>query len=155
MRRPRKVNLTIQAVIPHTNCNTTTQIVAWFGAFATPLNTLLFLIRASAVFNRCLKSRIALGILWLSTFATLTSPFSFDGIHLKLTRYCALERVKQFCAAGTITVAIFDTVVFFSIAYKLTTSSRLDARDSWSTSCIRGTGRISRALLVTGQLYYL
>ncbi|KAK7685284.1 hypothetical protein QCA50_011647 [Cerrena zonata] len=141
-------------VMPHSNCNVTTQVVAWFGVFATPLNTLLFLIRADAVFNQCAKSRIAFGLLWLSTFATITSPFSFTGFHVEHTRYCALEKVKQYCAAGTITVAIFDTVVFLSIAYKIASFSRLDTRDSWSKFFMKGTGEVSSSLLLTGQLYY-
>ena len=142
-------------MIPHTSCNTTTQIVAWFGTFATVLNCALFLIRANAVFKESPKIRVILGLLWLSTFTTVTSPFSFTGLHIHLTRYCALQRVKHFLASGTITVAVFDTVVFFSVAYKIVSSSRLDEYDGWKVSLPKGTGRVSRTILHTGQLYYL
>lgn len=131
-------------------------VVAWTGAFVSPLNACLFLIRVNAVFNRNPRLRIAFVLLWLTTFSAFAVPFSFSENWLGSTKRCAVEKVGRIDFVGLITTAIFDTVVFFSITYKIVLSNALqDEYGSRMTSFIRGTGRISSMLLLTGQLYYL
>ncbi|KAK7689896.1 hypothetical protein QCA50_006535 [Cerrena zonata] len=146
----------IHAVVWSKECDTGlgTQTVAWIAAFASPLNTLLFLIRANAVFMQSKRSRVAFFLLWITTFATLTAPFSLINGRLQPMGYCFVERVKRIGAAGAITIAIFDTVVFTSITYKLLAVNRVEEPGSGALLFVNTTNRMSKVLLMTGQLYY-
>lgn len=142
-------------VTPYVGCDSSAHVIAWFGTLATPLNTSLFLVRADAVFKQNKKWRLVLTVLWLSTFSTLTTPFSFFAASFQIGGYCPVAKVERMGAAGPIAVAIFDTAVFVSMTYKILSMSKLDNHDSWIRLFLRGTGQVSRTLLMTGQLYYL
>ncbi|KAK7689897.1 hypothetical protein QCA50_006536 [Cerrena zonata] len=145
------LSILVYAATPRVGCHSGAHIIGWFGALATPLNTSLFLIRANAVFMQRRKWKLLFAILWLSTFAALTTPFSFSAANFQIAGFCPVAKVERIGTAGAIAVAIFDTVVFFSITYEIMSINKLSHhRASWNF----GTGQVSRTLLLTGQLYY-
>lgn len=80
-----------------------------------------------------------------------------DGIHIGTTRFCVNSDVKPFSSAGIVVVAVHDTLVFLAIGIRLVMFS---LADTWSERFKtflsgKGMGNVSRALLHTGQLYYL
>ncbi|CAL1702868.1 unnamed protein product [Somion occarium] len=135
-------------------CNVVQTAIGWFGAFAVPLNSLLFFLRVRAVF---LGSRIALavfGFLWLSTLTSLTMPF---GTKLGSTIVCGIGNVKPYTSAGYITLAVFDTTVFVAISWQILS---MNLAETWRQRVRSFVGRdnmgqLSKALLQTGQSYYL
>lgn len=142
-------------VTPHLGCRPGAATIVWLGAFATPFNTFLFLVRADAVFKQNKTWRFILIILWLSTFTSLTTPFSVAPYPFELNGYCVVGKVDRMGAAGAIAVAIFDTAVFVSMTYKILSISKMGDRSNWGRMFFGGTGQVSRTLLLTGQLYYL
>ncbi|CAL1706594.1 unnamed protein product [Somion occarium] len=99
--------------------------VAWFEAFSLILNSLLFLFRALAVFSLSPKIKAVFGFLWL---ITLTAALTMP--------FSSTPNVRTFASVSFALVTAFDTAVFVAIS-------------------LEGLGQASRALLLTGQLYYL
>ena len=146
---------TIVLAVPRIGCHYGAHIIAWFAAFASPANALLFLIRANAVFRNHLKWRVFLFILWISTLSAFTAPFSFTASSFKIDGYCSVAEVDRIVVAGLATIAIFDTVVFFSVTREIVSTNTIMGNRGWRTLFTKGTGRVSQVLLLTGQLYYL
>lgn len=97
------------------------------------------------------------GLLWLATFSAITAPFGVDGTHIGTTQFCINSDVKSFSSAGLIVGAAHDTLVFLAITVRLLMYS---LADTWTARFRaffsgRGMGNISKALLHTGQQYYL
>ena len=72
-----------------------------------------------------------------------------------MSGFCSVGKVHQTVIAGPVTIAIFDTMVFFSITREVLSTSKKIGRQSWYELFTKCTGRVSQMLLVTGQLYYL
>ena len=145
----------LSLVIRSRECNHSLQVATWMGATASVMNTLLFLMRARAVFLQSSKWSLFFGALWLTTLSIYTIPFSFLQDTNNPLGYCILEKVERLGTAGPIAIAVFDTVVYISISskiYKLNDVDEVFAADDRPTS-IRG--RVSRVLLSTSQMYYL
>ncbi|KAI0789314.1 hypothetical protein C8Q75DRAFT_807408 [Abortiporus biennis] len=139
------------------NCHALAKTIGWCGAAAMPLNSLLFFFRVKAVFNNNPIVVVLFGILWLATLGCISAPFAVDGTSIGTTRSCVSTSVQSYSSAGIIIVAVHDTLVFFAITIKLTMSS---LADSWTQQLRtffsgRGMGKMSRTLLMSGQLYYL
>jgi len=80
-----------------------------------------------------------------------------DGAHIGTTTFCLNTVVKSFSSVGIIVVAVHDTLVFLAISSRLLSWS---LGDTWIDKIKsfyhgRGMGIMSRALLQTGQSYYL
>lgn len=136
----------------------TIKLLTWGGTFTACLSSLLFLIRAHAVFHDSKKAKIALNVLWfLASLGTFTAPFSFRESRLGNTNFCALAAVDKLGSAGTVTVAIFDTAIFVSTYFRVMTLTM--GNNVWERMQEffkgSGTGQVSKALLQTGQPYYL
>ena len=144
----------LSLVIWSRECKHGLQAVTWMGATASVMNTLLFLIRARAVYLQSSKWSLFFGALWLTTLSTYTIPFTFLQDKNNQLRYCILEKVKIFGTAGPIAIAVFDTVVYISISSKVYKIDGVGQMFSHGRpTSIRG--RVSRVLLSTGQMYYL
>ncbi|KAH8105157.1 hypothetical protein BXZ70DRAFT_998341 [Cristinia sonorae] len=139
------------------DCHALAKAIGWFGAMALPLNCLLFFFRIRALFNQNQLVVVFFGLLWLATFTSITAPFGVDGTHIGTTKYCVNSDVKSFSSAGIVVVAVHDTLVFLAITAKLSTYSMADTWSDRIKSILSGDGlgAVSRALLQTGQLYYL
>ena len=151
-----KVSLGLQA-ISHISCGTAFQIVAWLGTFAAPLNASLFLIRANSVYHDSRRARVIFTFLWLCTLTSLAAPWGFHGVKIGPTSFCIPAGFGKFDGVPFFLITIFDTVVFISISLRvLSLSLANNWRDRMRTFASgRGMGTVSRALLQTGQIYYL
>ena len=98
------------------------------------------------------------GVLWVITLGcAMTAPFGLVAAHIEPTENCIEAAVKGYTSFGFIAAAVYDTIVFVSISYKLVVSSFADNWTGRLKSFFRGQymGHISRVLLKSGQLYYL
>ncbi|CAL1702822.1 unnamed protein product [Somion occarium] len=140
------------------HCHSLIKAAGWFGAISAPCNTLLFFIRIRGIFR---ESRIVValfGLLWLSTCASVLAPLSFNGLDLDLVNHvCLMTDVKTFGAAGFLTITFFDTAVFIAMSIKVISFSLAETWRGKLRSFLSGKnlGYVSKALLHTGQLYYL
>ncbi|CAL1717204.1 unnamed protein product [Somion occarium] len=142
--------------VTHFDCYVLTKIADWFGALALPCNSLLFLLRVRGVFYQSHKIFAMFCVLWLFTLGSLAGPFTIKAIN-DHSPHCLLD-VQSLSAFAFVAVVVFDTVVFVAISVRVVTY--IGWADSWqgqmkSFISGKGLGHISRALLQTGQLYYL
>lgn len=144
------------------DCQTLASSAAWFAAFAFPLNSLLFLFRIRAIFNRSKRITIFFVVLWTIQFgSTMAAPFGVKAAHIEPVESCISTHVANFVSIGPIASWIYDTLIFIAISIKLTSYSRAATTEkSWKGHLQsffdgREIGQISRVLLQTGQLYYL
>lgn len=144
-------------VAPLHHCEVVIKVVTWLVALALPTNSFLFFLRVRAVFLQSPYIVWAFFALWLTTFASITAPFSFQAIQLGPTRWCINSVVREYSAVTFVTIFVFDTSVFFTISFKITIHGMAHDLRSWVNvfSTGSGVGYMSRALLRTGQLYYL
>lgn len=138
------------------NCHALAKTIGWCGAFALPLNSLLFFFRIRAVFNQSRIIKYSFLALWLATLSAIAAPFAVDGTHIGTTKNCINSNVKQYSSAGIVVVAVHDTSVFMAISMRLLMYS---FADGWSQRLKTffsggGMGNMSKALLKSGQLYY-
>ncbi|KAK7687675.1 hypothetical protein QCA50_008890 [Cerrena zonata] len=144
-------------VMPGLNCAVTMRISAWFGAFSAPTNALLFLIRVNGVYHHSRLATVLFTLVWSSTFMSFVSPWAIHGSNIGPTSYCMVRVVAKYDGIVFATMATFDTVVFLAISFHVLSIS---SADTWHLRFMafikgRGIGRLSRALLQTGQLYYM
>lgn len=87
-----------------------------------------------------------------------TTPFSFSGESIEDSDLCAVSRAAKIEAVGCFTVAAFDCAVFVSISFRVISFDG-SPMSGWARAkaFITGSkaGPIAKALLQTGQLYYL
>ncbi|KAK7692644.1 hypothetical protein QCA50_004277 [Cerrena zonata] len=139
------------------NCVNAFRALAWMGAFALPTNAALFLLRVNGVFGHSRLATFSFVFLWLSTFASLTLPFGARPINIDHSLFCTIGSSDRYGGAGFITLTIFDTIVFVSITLRILSFTAKTTWRAWLYAFIsgRGIGHVSRAILQTGQLYYL
>ncbi|THH31273.1 hypothetical protein EUX98_g2912 [Antrodiella citrinella] len=144
-------------VAPVANCHILAKAIGWCGAFALPLNSLLFFFRIRAVFGRSNAVITFFGFLWLATFAAISAPFGVDGTHIGTTMFCVNSDVQAFSSAGIVVVAVHDTMVFLAITTRLVMYCLADTWFARFKAFFsgKGMGNVSKALLQTGQMYYL
>ena len=96
-------------------------------------------------------------VLWLSTFGSFTAPFTFVGRHIGPTRECIIRSVEKSTSAGFVAIVIYDTMVFIAISLRLLLDNPADGWIARFKLFFSGEkmGYLSRALLQTGQMYYL
>ena len=150
-------NLVRSSVAPLRSCSQALLVTALFGGFIAPLNSSLFLLRIWGVFYGSKPVMTLFSILWLSTFASFPSVFAIKAHSIGPTSYCIINAAPHLVSLSFIVTAVFDTLVFLAITLKIIFDSHLEG---WKP-CIglffkgKNVGRISRALLQTGQAYYL
>jgi hypothetical protein len=137
--------------------------VAW--VFGSAFTSLLFLIRVLALYR---GNKMVIGVfafLWLCAFGSaLTIPIG-DGNGAKHflpnNPYCiSTVNYPAYEGAGFIIPAIFDTLVFTAISYRLYPSYEVSPESTWRAQISvlfsgRGIPKLSRALMESGQQYYL
>ena len=133
-------------------CDAFTHAIAWPGSFSVLMNVLLFIVRADAVFLRNSRYRIIFGFLWLATLASFLIPFSVTGASVPVVHRCSIEMVKYTAAIGIAAVSAVDTALFLGITARILNWYN---PQQFQVNLFSQCGRISRILLLTGQLYYL
>lgn len=142
---------------PVVNCNLFMSFVNASCLLAMSVTSFLFLRRVQAVYtgNRIVYWISAL--LWFS--ASILDVTLFPGthfIHIPGTQYCIVYAVAGYVSASSFMLAVFDSLVFFAISYKIAFQSMTLTGSSWSTFFSGKTlPALSRAILHGGQRYYL
>ena len=126
---------------------------------AVPSNSLLFFFRVRAVFKANKYVVAFFALIWLSTFGSFTVPFSIGGEHIGTTNRCINSNIKPSSSVGIIVSTVNDTLVFVAITYRLVVYNT-SVSNTWRMRLKvlfsgEGMGGVSKALLQTGQLYYL
>lgn len=125
---------------------------------AMACTSFLFLRRLQAVYAESRVVQWIFCFLWFAITAnSITVVFGIHAERIKGTGYCVVYEIKGYVAVNELLPAIFDTLVFFAIAYKLVSSrSAFDPNADWSTFITgKALPSLSRALLRGGQQYYL
>ncbi|KZP04025.1 hypothetical protein FIBSPDRAFT_673881, partial [Athelia psychrophila] len=156
--------LTVHPIAPTGHC---AQLVGWplmCAATRTTCTSFLFFLRVRAVYLRSRSVTALFGALWLVTVTLniLTDasvrPAQPSLIHrLGDPPYCISLHIQHF-TFPSISSFVYDTFVFIAISYRLAADAATE--QSWRSrlqSVVTGKGlfNISRALMISGQLYYL
>lgn len=154
--------LTLSTVAPlgANGCNILVHVISALGTSTTCLGSSLFLIRARSVWSESERAKWVFNILWFLAIAggISTAPFSFYGTSVEPSGLCVVPKLKQIEAVASLSVAVFDTVVYVAISYRVIYyHERAPSRWAQIVAFFRGseTGPMARALLQTGQLYFL
>ena len=101
--------------------------------------------------------RIFFTLLWFGTLGSFTAPFAFVGAHMGPTNHCIIRSVKDNLSAGFIAILLYDTSVFTAISIRLLLDNNGDGWVAKMKMFVRGNkmGYVSKALLQSGQTYYL
>lgn len=87
----------------------------------------------------------------------MLAPFSLQSFPIGDTRYCLNQRLAVLGILGVIFAGVYDTLVFLAITWSLLRSHFYTGPKSLMKIFLtgEGMGSISRAMLQTGQIYYL
>lgn len=131
--------------------------IGWTASFSVAFNNILFFIRVRGVYYR--ERRVCMGflVLWFITLSTFTAPFSFTAANIATTSYCVVAEVDTFVASGVVGTALYDTVVFLAISYRLVSIS---IGRSWTDKLrnfvqSKDLAAVSYILWSTGLFYYM
>ena len=147
--------------MPVKNCQVASSSSSWFSAFAIPLNSLLFLFRIQAVFKDMKSIVLLFTLLCVAVLgSSLAGPFGVKATYLAVVQSCSNVSVAKFASLGLIASWVYDTLVFIAISTKLMSFSLPTNKPTWKgrLKCFwtgPASGTIARAVLQTGQLYYL
>ena len=137
--------------------------VAW--VFASAGTALLFFFRVRALYHDTPVVIVIFGLLWLSVVAgALTLPISngTQASHiLPDEKYCIVTATfPGYAGLVIILPAIYDTLVFFAVSYRLYPAQEVGETTTWKERIGlfftgQGLPKLSKALLQGGQQYYL
>jgi hypothetical protein len=144
------------------DCSGVCTAIGVFYTVSSSATSLLFFLRARAVFFDRSKAIVSFFVLWLSLVAgAITVPFAIAGSehHIGPTLVCFQASVRHYSSASIFTSLAFDTIVVMSISYRLI-KLYVDYDNggfSWIRTLFTGQGlsRLTKVLLVSGQQYYL
>ena len=138
--------------------------IGCLAAVVATLTSLPFLFRIRAVFNGSMFSVALFSILWMiQLLSSLAIPLSIRS-HAQSTNECTSTRpvTAAYTVISPLVFLLRDTCVFVAISARLMTHSReaTGAMMTWrkylaSFFSRRDKQLISRAVLETGQIYYL
>ena len=141
---------------PISNCFHTLIAVSVFFAFAISSTSLLFFLRARAVFLSNPFATAIFGVLWLGVLGgSLTPSTAFKGENLGPTRYCTIGMIRFYSVAAAIIPLINDIIVFFAISWRLCSNNwtlKNNVRTMISGDYLPA---FSKSLLQDGQDYFL
>lgn len=139
------------------DCQRIILVTNWLISLGLVLNSSSFLLRALAVFADSKLIKALLSLLWLTTLTALTIPFSATADSDTQRHVCVVTVLRPFAAAGFFTAVLYDTVVFVAISHQVIHASLFDPHSHKLSTrmCGRGLGTVSRALLQSGEYYYL
>lgn len=130
-------------------------------AIVLSANSLLFFLRARAIFNRNPYLVLCFFLLWLTVVGTAITPALPTVItsgKIGTTDYCTNVAAKSYGGLFTVPPVINDTVIFLAISWRMFASSHTDNGLKGNLKAfVSGEylPRFSKAVLKDGQLYYL
>ncbi|KAF8132233.1 hypothetical protein K438DRAFT_1454634, partial [Mycena galopus ATCC 62051] len=150
---------TLYNTYPLKNCPLWGTLEVAASSIAVSANSLLFFLRARAIFNRNPYLRGMFCVMWLSVVGSAVAmPFSVFGGNVGPTPYCTFVSAKPYASAIGVTLLIHDTTVFLAISWRLFGNSHSDygfKRNMRAFLAGEYLPRFSKALLKDGQIYYL
>lgn len=154
----RKLTKIVVLSLDHHTCNRMIKATCWLGSGAACSSTLLFLLRVNCVFFDSRRARMLFTALWiLASLSLLSVPFSYYDSTKGPDGLCIVLSLSRFVSIPSFTIGVFDMTVFISISHRITAQC---INHTWWKRCITfftatEIGLMSRALLRTGQLYFL
>ncbi|KAG6326436.1 hypothetical protein ID866_12653 [Astraeus odoratus] len=120
----------------------------------------LFLKRVHTVYCMDRIATCVFSFLWLVGVGTSCAVFSGavqDHIEIAYTKHCIRTKGSSALSVAYMDPILFDTLVYIAITWKILTTHRPEPRQSCWKAFWRGEAlpRLSRALLQSGQQYYL
>ncbi|KAF7973237.1 hypothetical protein HWV62_15737 [Athelia sp. TMB] len=152
------VTTAVWAVAPVAQCQTLEYIICSFYEVSLPATSLLFFFRVKAVYGNARFVTLFFGILWFSVLGlSILLMLAVQSDHIPHTLRCKEAVVRAYGSIPTIISAIYDTLVFMAISYRVVQHTLIG--ETWAArwrSFVTGEGlyTLSRALLRGGQLYY-
>ena len=118
---------------------------------------LLFLFRIKAIFRDHQFIVWFFYLLWIAVATSaVAAGFALDKTPSADSRYCICMHMSQYGASAMVVTAANDTLVFVFITMKILLDSQLPWTPLWKMFMTgEGLGAVSRAMLQTGQLYYM
>jgi hypothetical protein len=136
------------------HCNVAYYTLTVFTLIASPATAAMFFLRVKAIYfdNKIVVAFF--GVLWLAFSGTIFLwTFSMTMGHIGTTQKCILRSVKHRVTASLLLHSAYDTLVFIAISLRIM-SMAFSSRGK-SLLLADGLPRLSRSLLLGGQLYYL
>lgn len=151
--------LTSHPVAPLESCNSLVGITAALVAITQPANALLFYSRVSAIYLHERWAVVFFGMCWFALSVTFIHDAVYSTSDIGRIPGTELCGVVNSLGGGIsyIAIAIYDTLIYAAISWKLSSLSKDGGWKSRIASLTTGAGlyRLSRSLLRYGQLYYL
>ncbi|KAF7974608.1 hypothetical protein HWV62_11572 [Athelia sp. TMB] len=151
--------IAVLALAPVPDCELIFVIIGAFSVFSVASTSYLFLLRVKAVYMQSKSITIFFTTLWLVNIAMVilaNTKLSIEHVPYA-PAYCTNVGATYF-SLPSISSFINDTSVFLAISYRLASEAATERTwRSWVQSVVRGKDlyNISRALLQSGQMYYL
>ncbi|KZP33552.1 hypothetical protein FIBSPDRAFT_943344 [Athelia psychrophila] len=145
-------------LVPRHDCAVVVGMLGACSSVSVASTSLLFLLRLRAIYMRSRNITAVFCALWLVTMALILQAYaSLKALHVPQTEYCLEKTVTSFTAAS-LAVFFYDTLIFLAITYRLAADAVPER--NWRScllSILKGQGlsRLSRALMQSGQIYYL
>ena len=154
----RKLTKIVVLSLDHHTCNRMIRATCWLGSGAACSSTLLFLLRVNCVFFDSRRARMLFTALWiLASLSLLSVPFSYYDSARGPDGLCIVLSLSRFVSIPSFTIGVFDMTIFISISYRITEQCTNRAWWERYITFFTGTqtGATSRALVRTGQLYFV
>lgn len=148
------------------NCQNIAYALETVSIITMPVISILFFMRASAVYMRNKIAIAIFGLSWLALCATIVYGSVGISSEVKLidgTQQCMVARASTPAYMRTdglpwVATALYDTLIYLAISWHLTSFSM--SGDNWKCrikSLVKGDGllSLSKGLLHNGQIYYL
>ncbi|KZP11645.1 hypothetical protein FIBSPDRAFT_962052 [Athelia psychrophila] len=143
-------------------CDTLVKIFGACAALSIASTSFLFLLRVRAVYLRSARTTAIFGTLWIVTVASAiytAATIHADPKSLYVYTGCSVSHIDSSTSTWLLVPTLFnDTLIFLAITYRLMADAA--TKRSWRSrflSIVKGKGlyRLSRSVMLTGQLYYL
>ncbi|KAF9449861.1 hypothetical protein P691DRAFT_518211 [Macrolepiota fuliginosa MF-IS2] len=145
---------------PASNCHRIAVATDLLCLLSMATTSLLFLRRVQALYADSHSIYWSFTLSWIGTSAVVV--MLIPGTHSEYipgTRYCIVYKVERYVAITNFMPAVFDTLVFLAISYKVAFQSHrnLGSNESWVTRFFSSKllPVLSKAILQGGQQYYL
>ncbi|KZP33082.1 hypothetical protein FIBSPDRAFT_1036238 [Athelia psychrophila] len=117
----------------------------------------LFLLRVQAVYHQSRPITVIFGCCWLATIGlNILVSVSTRAAHITGLHYCTSTETRYYALPSSSSF-VNDTLIFLAISYRLAADAATEHNwRSWTQSVTKGRGlyRLSRSLMLSGQVYY-
>jgi hypothetical protein len=151
------LDMYVIAAATDNTCTILAQVVGAANIAIMPAASGLFFVRLSAVYSHDKYIMTFFGSCWLVILGLFVSDSSRVLRSSELSRSAQCLAIKHQDAWGYIATAVYDTLMYFSISWRLASFATVDRWQDRLKSFFTGSGLgwLSKVLLRSGQMYYL